>query len=229
MGTRKQNNPIIDPSPLSQPTPTQQPAPVTDPVQDAGYEDVPRRSPPPLPRDVDRKVEQDDNADPITGAPGSHPVGTGIGAAAAGAAGAAIGSAVPGVGTAIGGVVGAVVGAVAGGYAGKAVAEAVNPTDEDAYWRAEHRNRDYFKADEDYDRDYAPAYRSAIQSYNLAPTRPFNEVEPELQTRWQNERAESRLEWERARRAMKDVYERDRTGEGTRATGTSATTISNPD
>src|SRR3954467_11424837 len=44
-----------------------------------------------------KKVNKDDrdpaNRDPITGAPGSHPVGTGVGAAAGGAAGAAGGMA----------------------------------------------------------------------------------------------------------------------------------------
>ncbi|HEX2252893.1 MAG TPA: hypothetical protein VHQ65_06480, partial [Thermoanaerobaculia bacterium] len=34
----------------------------------------------------------DDNPDPITGTPGSHPVGTGVGAASGGAAGAAVGA-----------------------------------------------------------------------------------------------------------------------------------------
>lgn len=66
------------------------------------------------------------NPDPITHAPGSHPVGTGIGGAVGGAiAGAAIGTAVGPVGTAIG----AAIGAIAGGLAGHAVAEAVNPTE----------------------------------------------------------------------------------------------------
>ena len=65
------------------------------------------------------------NRDPITGAPGAHPVGTGVGAAAGGiAAGAAAGSVVGPVGT----VVGAAVGAVAGGLVGKGVAEKVDPT-----------------------------------------------------------------------------------------------------
>ena len=68
------------------------------------------------------------NRDPITGAPGAHPVGVGAGAASAGAAGAALGAAVGGP---IGAVVGAAVGAVAGGLGGKAAAEAVNPTIED--------------------------------------------------------------------------------------------------
>lgn len=69
------------------------------------------------------------NRDPITGEPGSHPVGTGVGAAAGGvAAGAAVGTVAGPVGTAVG----AVVGAVAGGLAGKGVAEKVDPTLPDA-------------------------------------------------------------------------------------------------
>jgi len=73
----------------------------------------------------------DANPDPLTGAPGSHPVGVGVGAAGGAAAGAAIGS----VGGPVGTVVGTAVGAVAGGLAGKGVAEAINPTLEDEYWR----------------------------------------------------------------------------------------------
>ncbi len=173
--------------------------------------------------------EEAANADAITGAPGSHPVGTGIGAAAAGAAGAAIGSVVPGVGTVVGGAIGAVVGAVAGGYAGKAVAEMIDPTDEDAYWREEYSNRDYHDEALDYDRDYAPAYRMAADKYNLQPGARWEESQKDLQANWSKQNS-SRLDWDRAQLAMRDVYERDRvTGEGTRRTGTSGTTVSNPD
>ena len=100
---------------------------------------------------LDRSDLADENRDPITGAPGSHPIGTGVGATGGGvagmAAGAAIGTAVaPGVGTVIGGVAGAVAGGVGGGYAGKAAAEAVNPTDETAYWRDNFRTRPYYES-----------------------------------------------------------------------------------
>lgn len=68
------------------------------------------------------------NRDPISGALGAHPVGTGVGAAAGGvAAGAAIGSVAGPVGTAVG----AAAGAIAGGLAGKGVAETVDPTVDD--------------------------------------------------------------------------------------------------
>ena len=59
----------------------------------------------------DREVvkDRDANPDPITGAPGSHPVGTGVGAAGAGAAATWAGAT---IGGAVGGPVGAVVGGV---------------------------------------------------------------------------------------------------------------------
>src|SRR5437762_13402347 len=85
----------------------------------------------------DIRGEKDANRDPITDAPGAHPVGVGVGAAGAGTAGALIGSVAGPVGTAIG----AAVGAVAGGLAGKGVAEAGNPSAEGAHWREEYCNR----------------------------------------------------------------------------------------
>jgi phage tail tape-measure protein len=68
------------------------------------------------------------NPDPLTGAPGAHPVGTGLGAVSGAAAGASIGAAAGPVGAAVG----TVVGAVAGALAGKGAAEAVNPTETSA-------------------------------------------------------------------------------------------------
>lgn len=75
------------------------------------------------------KIERPEtNPDPITGAPGAHPVGVGLGAAAGGiAAGAAAGTFAAGP---IGTVVGAAIGAVVGGLAGKGAAESMNPTQE---------------------------------------------------------------------------------------------------
>ena len=58
------------------------------------------------------------NRDPISGAPGAHPVGTGVGAAAGGmAAGAAAGSVLGPIGTAAG----AAIGAIAGGGKGAGI------------------------------------------------------------------------------------------------------------
>jgi uncharacterized protein (TIGR02271 family) len=82
-----------------------------------------------------RGKNKDANRDPISGEPGSHPVGTGVGAVAGGAAGAAAGAATgAAVGTAgagpIGTGIGAAVGAIVGGMAGHGAAEGLNPTNE---------------------------------------------------------------------------------------------------
>jgi hypothetical protein len=164
-------------------------------------------------RKYDKNVpDRDANRDPISGAPGSHPVGTGVGAvgggAAGAAAGAAIGAAVSGPAAPVGGVVGAVVGAVAGGLAGKGVAEAVNPTEEDAYWRDNYRSRPYVNAGADYD-EYEPAYRYGYTAFSYYPGRDFDDVEPELERDWDKVRGErSHLDWRGARNATRDAWQR---------------------
>lgn len=80
----------------------------------------------------------DANRDPVTGAPGAHPVGLGVGGVAGSvAAGAAVGA----VAGPPGALAGAVVGAVIGAAAGKATAESVNPTDPGAAEAAREENR----------------------------------------------------------------------------------------
>jgi hypothetical protein len=179
---------------------------------------------------------RDSNPDAITGAPGSHPVGTGIGAAAGGAAAAAAGAAAgaaigtgaaPGVGTVVGGVVGAIAGAVGGGYAGKAVAEKIDPTVEDNYWRGEYKNRKYYDSSMDYESDFAPAYRYGWESYSVYGNRPMQDADADLRSGWDKSRGKSRLEWDRAQHAVRDAWDRlkDRTNSGT-GTGTTGSSTS---
>jgi hypothetical protein len=120
-----------------------------------------------------------------------------------------IGSVVaPGPGTVVGGAIGAVVGAVAGGLAGKGVAEAINPTAEDEYWRGEHRNRPYYAPGTDYDRDYAPAYRAGYTAAGQYRGRDWDEVEEDLGTNWESARGQSNLTWDKARDASRDAWDR---------------------
>lgn len=149
------------------------------------------------------KANPDRNPDPITGAPGSHPVGTGVGAAAAGAAGAAIGSMAGPIGTAVG----AVVGAVAGGLAGKGVAEAVDPTAEDAYWRDNYSKRTYVRQGSEYD-EYRPAYRYGWESRTQHTGKSFDEAEPILAKDWEARRGTCPLSWDQARGAARDAWDR---------------------
>jgi len=152
----------------------------------------------------EKNVGRDSNPDPITGAPGSHPVATGVGAAAAGAAGAAIGSVVPGIGTAIGGAVGAVVGAVSGGLAGHAVGEAIDPTGTDDYWRENYKTRDYAKGG-DYDR-YRPAYQYGARLAETCDSPEFDENA--ARSGWESNPDKADLNFDTAKGAIRDEFNR---------------------
>jgi hypothetical protein len=157
---------------------------------------------------IERKKEtiktREPNLDPITGEPGAHPVGTGIGAIAGGAAaGAAVGSVAGPIGTAVGIAVGAVV----GGLAGKGVAEKVDPTIEDAYWRGNYRSRKYVDKDATYE-TYQPAYRAGYEGYARYPGRKYDEIETDLQRDYELSRGETGVEWEKAKHATRDAWHR---------------------
>jgi hypothetical protein len=154
--------------------------------------------------DNKKTVGGDANRDPISGAPGAHPVGVGVGASGGGAAGAAIGGAVGGP---VGAVAGAAVGAVAGGLAGKGAAEAVNPTVEDAYWRENYKTRPYASTVRNYD-DVRPAYQYGWESYGKYKGRQFDEVEPELRRNWESGQHNARLGWDNAKGAVRDAWHR---------------------
>lgn len=150
-----------------------------------------------------KKSDKSSNPDLITGAPGSHPIGTGLGAAAGGAAaGAAAGTVAGPVGT----LAGAAVGAVVGGLAGKKVAEAVNPTAEAAYWRKNHLSQPYANG-RSYD-DYGPAYQTGYDGYAEygAQGGTFEKREAELRKRY--EATGSKLAWNEARPASHAAWKR---------------------
>ncbi len=169
----------------------------------------------------------DMNRDPITGAPGSHPLGTGVGAVSGAAAGAALGSVTGPLGTAIGGVVGAVV----GGLAGKGIGEAANPsvevvdragdpvavrgavvapldpTAEDLYWQRAFVTEPYYNSELSYD-DYAPAYRAGSLDRRNHAKRTWEESETVLQSEWERSKGTSRLSWEDAKDPVQAAWQR---------------------
>jgi hypothetical protein len=157
------------------------------------------------------------NRDPLSGEVGAHPIGVGLGAAAAGMA---FGAAVAGVTGPIGMAVGAVVGAVAGGLAGKGVAEAIEPTAEDAYWRANYASRAY-ATPRDADDEWSPAYAYGIAHYNrnvsTNPGATFEDLEPEMARGWEEARGQSSMEWTRARLAAYDAWQNARSADDRQA------------
>lgn len=151
-------------------------------------------------RDVNDK--RDMNRDPITDAPGAHPVGTGIGATGGAMAGAAAGAIGGPIGLAIGGIVGAVV----GGLAGKAAAEAVNPTAEEEHWRENYSREPYYEQGRSFD-DYGPAYRLGVTGRTKYQS-DWDQAEPQLRSEWDSTRGSSSLDWEKARPASRAAWER---------------------
>jgi hypothetical protein len=109
------------------------------------------------------------------------------------------------VGGPVGAVVGGVAGAVAGGAAGRGIAEAVNPTVEDAYWRENFRTRPYYTEGDRYE-IYQPAYQYGWESYTRYPGRKFDEVESDLERGWEKTKGASSLTWTKAKNATRDAW-----------------------
>ena len=155
-------------------------------------------------QDLDRTIDKSSNPDPMTGAPGAHPVGTGVGALLGGAAaGAVAGTVVGPVGT----VIGAALGAIAGGLAGKGVAEVIDPTLESDHWRDAYRGRPYVATGSSFD-DYGPAYGYGVSAYERYPNRSFDDAESELASGWSGSRGASTLSWDHAKHAARDAWQR---------------------
>ncbi len=119
------------------------------------------------------------NFDPTTGTPGGDSVDASDGAA----------------------------GAEAGGLAEKGMAKAINPTHEEAYWRDHFSDRPYVESGSSYN-DYGPAYALGVDAFNRHPGRTFDEVEPEMSVQWTANHSASSLNWERARHAARDAWNR---------------------
>jgi hypothetical protein len=100
-----------------------------------------------------------------------------------------------------------VAGGIGGGLAGKAVAEKIDPTVEEAYWRENYRSRPYYENSYEYE-DYAPAYRQGWEARQKYPQRRWDDVEPELGRSWSQTKSKSRLGWERAKSASRDAWDR---------------------
>ncbi len=145
------------------------------------------------------------NADPITGEPGFHPVGTGVGAASAGTAGAAIGA----VAGPVGAIVGAAVGAAIGGVAGHEVAEKIDPTAHDLYWQHNHPAQPY--ATRGGYNEYSGAYRTGYEGLNKhGATKEFSDVEGDLKSSYEATKDKAAVAWEHAKDATRAAYDHAR-------------------
>lgn len=145
------------------------------------------------------------NRDPISGELGAHPLGTGVGAVGAGTVATVAGGVVGGP---IGAVVGAVIGSIVGGLAGKDVAEQINPTLEDIYWRENYSSSPYFEKGTTY-ADYQTAYRAGYEGFDRYghSARSYSDIEVDLQRDYEKDHTGS-LDWEKAKYAVRDAWDR---------------------
>jgi hypothetical protein len=144
------------------------------------------------------------NRDPISGEPGSHPLGAGIGAVGGTLAGAALGA----VAGPVGMVAGAIVGGFAGGFVGDQVGEEINPTAEDLYWQEAYKNEPYYRDGYTFD-DYGPAYRLGYTARGKSGEQLWNEAQlASLRGEWELHRGRSRLTWEDAQLVTRAAWDR---------------------
>ncbi len=148
--------------------------------------------------------EKSKNLDPVTGEPGSHPVGSGVGAASGGVTGAALGGAVGGP---AGAAIGAVVGGIVGAYSGRGVAETLNPTLEEAYWRENHAAQPWAEKSLNFEH-YALAYRTGFEGAQKYAGKQYQEIEADLARDYEKNDANPAMPWDRARPAVKAAWDR---------------------
>ena len=130
-----------------------------------------------------------------------HSIGEGAGAVTGAVTGAAVGSAAGPVGTVVGALAGGVVGAKAGG----GIAEAINPTDYGDHFKNTYRDTAYYASGRDWN-DYEPAYKYGYDTYGQYRGQRFEDIEGDLERNWNATRANSRLEWNDARGAVRDGW-----------------------
>lgn len=152
-------------------------------------------------RDGDR---HDANRDPITGEPGSHPVGSTLGAAAAGTAGAVVGSLAGPVGI----VVGSALGVAAGAAVGHNAAESANPTviDIEPELRDSFATRPY--ASQGTYEDYRGAYAFGAQKRTqFEGSREWDDhLEAQLRSDWEQHPDAAHRSWDEVRPAVRDSW-----------------------
>lgn len=149
--------------------------------------------------------EREPNRESARGGRLEHPVGTAVGGVAGGAAAGALAGSMFGP---IGTIIGAGIGVVAGAAIGAGVAEQIDPEHETEYWRNAYQTRPYAKHEYDFDHDYSAAYRYGLQAREQNRSRTFDEIEGELRNAWDASCGQSRLDWEDARPAVRDAFNR---------------------
>ena len=89
----------------------------------------------------------------------------------------------------------------------QSIAERVDVTVEEAYWRENYLREPYYERGYTFD-DYYPAYRTGWEGRVRYQGRTYEQCERDLQRDYQRNRGASQLEWGRNRHAVRAAWER---------------------
>ena len=83
----------------------------------------------------------------------------------------------------------------------------VNPSFEEGFWRGQYTREPYYTQNLAFE-DYEPAYRLGHEATQSYQGKRFEDVEPDLQSRYDRQRGDSRLTWAEAKAAVKAAWNR---------------------
>jgi len=86
-------------------------------------------------------------------------------------------------------------------------ANAIDSTQEEAFWRKNHPNQSFVKKHYSYDH-YAPAYRVGYEGFTKYEGQDYDNIEDDLAKDYENHRIGSALPWDEARHATRAAWER---------------------
>src|SRR5260370_3212441 len=81
------------------------------------------------------------------------------------------------------------------------MAEAMNPTTEEKYWREHHGKQPFVKSGYTYVH-YAPSYRTSYEGFHKYPGKAYEEIEDELALDYERHKPGAPLPWDHARHAV---------------------------
>ena len=91
--------------------------------------------------------------------------------------------------------------------AGKSIAERIDPTVEESYWRANYSREPYYERGYTFE-DYRAGYLTGWEGRVRYDGRSFDQVERDLQRDYMRNRGTSRLDWAKNRHAARAAWER---------------------
>jgi len=89
---------------------------------------------------------------------------------------------------------------------GEGIADAIDPTEEDAYWRANHLRQPWDRPPFTYD-DFAPAYRLGYTGHGERRSS-WSQAERGFENSWDSTKGTSRLAWRDAKDAVRSAWHR---------------------